>query len=147
MGYQIFDQEIQGTFRISGYGVPAYCDHPNCMNEIDRGMAYACCGGIHRSESCGGFYCSEHEAPIISEDELEGLDDEEKQDVLESYGLSEAPLFDECGIAYICNHPPIEFKEHPHWIKHISNDSTWSTFRENDAEKFNALKALEKKCD
>lgn len=145
MGYQVFDQNIQGQFRLSGYGVPAYCDYPGCSEKIDRGMGYACCGAIHHSDSCGGFYCANHSTPIMSENELEDLDEEEKETVLASYGLTEAPLFDENGIAYLCSHPPIEFKEHPDWIKHISKDKSWSKFRKEEHENFNALKALEKK--
>lgn len=144
MGYEVFDQNIQGKFRLAGYGVPAYCNYPGCSNEIDRGMSYACCGAIHHDSSCGGFYCSEHATPFIGEDELEDLDDEEVQAVLEGYGLEEAPLFGEDGLAYLCSHPPIEFKEHPDWIKHISTDETWQKFREQKPEEFNAMKALEK---
>lgn len=144
MGYEVFEQEIQGHFRFAGYGVVAYCDHPQCNAVIDRGMAYACCGGIHFSESCGGFYCAEHEAQLMCEDELEDLDEEEKQSILASYGLTEAPLFDESGMAKLCNHPPIEFKEHPEWIKHISKDKSWSTFRKEKPELFNALQNMEK---
>ena len=43
--------------RDIGYGVPAYCDHPGCGKEIDRGLGYRSqdedCG-------CGKFYCREH---------------------------------------------------------------------------------------
>jgi hypothetical protein len=30
--------------RDIGYGVPAYCDHPGCNEEIDRGLAHVCGG-------------------------------------------------------------------------------------------------------
>ncbi len=36
-----FDETWQ---RDIGYGVPAYCDHPGCMAEIDRGLSYVCGG-------------------------------------------------------------------------------------------------------
>lgn len=43
--------------RDIGYGVPAYCDHPGCDVEIDRGLGWKCeneeCG-------CGKFYCPAH---------------------------------------------------------------------------------------
>jgi len=42
MGWSIgFDSRWN---RDIGYGVPAYCDHPKCNEEIDRGLAYVCCG-------------------------------------------------------------------------------------------------------
>ena len=39
--------------RDIGYGVPAQCDHPQCKEAIDRGLAYLCSG-------CGLFFCSPH---------------------------------------------------------------------------------------
>ncbi|MBV7475351.1 hypothetical protein [Pseudoxanthomonas sp. PXM05] len=43
--------------RDIGYGVPAYCDHPGCREEIDRGLGYKC-----EEEECGceKFYCFAH---------------------------------------------------------------------------------------
>jgi len=48
--------------RDIGYGVPAFCDHPRCNTEIDRGLAYVCCdqeprGGEH---GCGLYFCEAH---------------------------------------------------------------------------------------
>jgi hypothetical protein len=36
MGYQVY----WSNGRWQGYGVPAYCDHKGCGNEIDRGLGY-----------------------------------------------------------------------------------------------------------
>ncbi len=36
MGYQVYWE----NGRWQGYGVPAYCDHVGCFEEIDRGIAY-----------------------------------------------------------------------------------------------------------
>lgn len=111
MGYSVYFSEKNQ--RWQGYGVSAYCDHPDCKNEIDRGMGYVCCGNQDHTNSCGGFYCSEHEGlcNIISEDELEDLEEEEVQELLCDYGLEEVPLFDEDGLYYHCQHKPIEVKE------------------------------------
>ena len=38
--------------RDIGYGVPAYCDHPGCNKEIDRGLSHVCGG-----EPCD--YCTD----------------------------------------------------------------------------------------
>lgn len=44
MGWSIgFDSNWN---RDIGYGVPAFCDHPGCTAEIDRGLAYVCGGGL-----------------------------------------------------------------------------------------------------
>ena len=55
MGYSIgYDSKWK---RDIGYGVPAYCDHPGCDEEIDRGMGWQC-----ESEKCGckKYYCATH---------------------------------------------------------------------------------------
>jgi hypothetical protein len=48
--------------RDIGYGVPAYCDAPGCMKEIDRGLSYVCAnqepyGG---DKGCGLYFCGDH---------------------------------------------------------------------------------------
>lgn len=47
--------------RDVGYGVPAFCDHPDCSAEIDRGLAYVCgqypFGG---EDGCGLHFCPTH---------------------------------------------------------------------------------------
>jgi hypothetical protein len=47
--------------RDIGYGVPAYCDHPGCMQEIDRGLPYVCGGQPYGGDrGCGLYFCDEH---------------------------------------------------------------------------------------
>ena len=47
--------------RDVGYGVPAECDHPRCHEQIDRGLAYICGGGVGGGEhGCGLFFCDKH---------------------------------------------------------------------------------------
>lgn len=48
--------------RDIGYGVPATCDHPECDQRIDRGLAYVC-GHQHPyggEEGCGLYFCHAH---------------------------------------------------------------------------------------
>lgn len=60
MGWSIgYDSNWQ---RDIGYGVPTICDHPDCNEEIDRGLACVCgneepYGGEH---GCGLFFCWRH---------------------------------------------------------------------------------------
>lgn len=60
MGWSIgYDSTHQ---RDIGYGVPAYCDHPGCKNEIDRGISYVCGGEPGGGEhGCGLFVCTHHQ--------------------------------------------------------------------------------------
>lgn len=47
--------------RDIGYGVPAICDHPDCNEEIDRGLSYVCGNDVYGGEDgCGLFFCSKH---------------------------------------------------------------------------------------
>ncbi len=47
--------------RDVGYGVPAECDHPDCKEEIDRGLAYVCGGQPYGGDKgCGLYFCSRH---------------------------------------------------------------------------------------
>ncbi len=54
MGYACYEKDG----RDQGYGIPAICDHPDCFEEIDRGIGYAC--GGDPMENCGLFFCSTH---------------------------------------------------------------------------------------
>ncbi|MRG98823.1 hypothetical protein GIY21_00790 [Xanthomonas sontii] len=55
MGWSIgYDEQWQ---RDIGYGVPAYCDHPGCDAEIDRGLGHIC---EDPQCACGKFYCAQH---------------------------------------------------------------------------------------
>lgn len=60
--------------REVGYGVEAECDHPDCHEEIDRGLAYVC-GGMHDGgeDGCGGYFCGSHRF-------LTGFDDPDRSD-------------------------------------------------------------------
>ena len=47
--------------RDIGYGVPAFCDHPKCNKEIDRGLAYVCGGEPYGGDvGCGLYFCGNH---------------------------------------------------------------------------------------
>ena len=40
MGYAVYWDSTHN--RWSGYGVPAYCDAPDCTTKIDHGLAWKC---------------------------------------------------------------------------------------------------------
>ena len=47
--------------RDIGYGVPAVCDHPDCEEEIDRGLSYVCGVDPYGGEyGCGLHFCGKH---------------------------------------------------------------------------------------
>ena len=49
------------TGRPIGYTHLAVCDHPECGEEIDRGLSYAC-GDMHGETEygCELYFCEEH---------------------------------------------------------------------------------------
>lgn len=108
--------------RFIGYGVPAYCDHPDCNEEIDRGLSYVCggepWGGNH---GCGLHFCENH---------LQFAGD--KRDNVQL-----------CSRCY--THRGKEYApsvEHPDWINHILNDESWQEWRKENPTKVKEFEAL-----
>jgi hypothetical protein len=63
MGWGSCGNDSQG--RPIGYSWVAFCDHPGCINKINRGLAYACGGmhgegGQHGDWGCDKYFCPEH---------------------------------------------------------------------------------------
>lgn len=105
--------------RWIGYGVPAYCDHPGCNKEIDRGLAYVCAheepyGG---DDGCGLYFCEEHRG---NDDRCERCEAQQ---------------------------PPFEPKrEHPKWLRHMLRHRSWQEWRHLNPEKVAEIrKELERK--
>jgi hypothetical protein len=105
--------------RFVGYGVPAYCDHPGCMKEIDRGLSYVCGHDVYGGEfGCGLFFCGEHQ------------------------GFGGTQLCERCTYH---KEPFDPTPEHPTWLKHVLRDASWAKWRRenpNDVKRMRAaLKA------
>jgi len=108
MGYSVY---YDSTWkRFSGYGVPAICDHPNCNEEINRGLGYICVGE-EEDEPCGLFFCDEHTS----------LDNQ----------CENCKYLDESFV------PKPETKE---WIEHMLTDDSWESWRNNNPGEVECLK-------
>lgn len=102
MGWSLgFDEHWK---RDIGYGVPAFCDHPKCSKEIDRGLSYVCGGGPYgenprdgRRNGCGLYFCEEHGGGWLC-----------------TRCLSYKPPY---------KHPK---PDHPDWIRHKLTDPSWA---------------------
>lgn len=98
--------------RWIGYGVPAYCDHPGCLEKIDRGLSYVCGGEPYGGEyGCGLYFCSGHRGYRTFG---RGKNAEDKQ------------------VCARCRHGKPAFPkkpEHPEWIQHVSIDPSWAEWR------------------
>jgi len=97
--------------RDVGYGVPAFCDYPDCKAEIDRGLSYVCCdsepyGG---EIGCGRYFCPKHEMPQWGKDDV-----------------------------MFCGHSGMNADyysaDHPDWIKHKLSDESWQQWRDENKE-------------
>ena len=99
--------------RDIGYGVPAFCDHPECSEKIHRGLAFVC-GMINtpgEDRGCGLHFCTSH--------------------------LRYSPKYGQlCERCYPRRQEPWCRKpDHPEWIEHKLTDPTWGPWRaENSAE-------------
>ncbi len=97
--------------RDIGYGVPAYCDHPGCKAEIDRGLGYVCGGEPFGGEhGCGLFVCGAHQHANSKCFQLclHCADRRRKK-------LTPSP-------------------DHPEWIQHQLTDASWAPWREQNPE-------------
>ncbi len=135
--------------RDIGYLVPAYCDHPECNAEIDRGLAFLCGGSSMSDHGCGLYFCAKHLFASF------GFDDDDCPQLCERCVMLDPPededdepneYLDEDGNAN--EKWPGEFDakpEHPSWMRHVVTDVSWEVWRrENpkDVAKFRAaLKA------
>jgi hypothetical protein len=116
MGYAVgYDDHWK---RDVGYGVPAYCDHPGCTAEIDRGLGYICGDEIGGGErGCGLFFCTAHQV---------GYD----QTCACCAPKKRRKFFEPSA-------------DHPQWLKHKLTDESWQEWRdENAAEVLKMQEAL-----
>jgi len=116
MGWSIgFDSHWQ---RDIGYGVPAYCDHPRCKAEIDRGLSYVCGGEPKGGEyGCGRYFCSRH-----------------------LFNTPRRPQ--RCQRCCNRKHPYAPKPEHPRWIRHKLTDESWQRWREENPHEAARLASL-----
>lgn len=109
MGWQVYDCPKGWPFRHAGYGVPAYCDHPDCNEKIDRGVVRMC-GMVNQAEErgCGLHFCAKHL-------------------------LMSAKYGQLCERCYPRKKKPFTPKpEHPEWIEHVLADESWEQWRKEN---------------
>lgn len=94
--------------RDIGYGVPAFCDHPGCDAEIDRGLAHVCGGDPYGGDrGCGLYFCGSH----LSAD---------------------AKYKQVCNRCLRYRRPYKRMApEHPRWIDHKLTDESWKAWRDD----------------
>lgn len=103
--------------RDIGYGVPAWCDHPQCDKVIDRGLAYVCCdqepyGGVR---GCGLYFCSDHTRG-------------DHQCTRCYYRSPKGPFRPK--------------RDHPSWLRHVLTDESWREWRITHVDEADAMRVL-----
>lgn len=108
--------------RDIGYGVTAYCDHPNCKVAINRGLSYVCGGEPYGGEhGCGLYFCPQHlECRTFGRGATA-----ECREVCQRCRRGRKPF------------PPKP--EHPDWIQHVRTHASWATWRAQEPEKLARL--------
>lgn len=116
MGWSIgFDTDWN---RDIGYGVVAYCDHPECNEEINRGLGYVCANEEPRGgDGCGLYFCSKHKGHYHYP---ESEDEEDNPD---------ADISDCCERCRDGKEPFIPKPDHPHWAWWKMNSGSWAEWR------------------
>ncbi len=114
MGWSIGGPDERG--RWVGYGVPAFCDHPKCNAEIDRGLAHVCGGEPYGGDTgCGLYFCGAH---------------------LNLFGN----LCPRCAV-----HRPTPYArikpEHSDWLRHLLTDESWAEWRSENVAKVAKIRA------
>jgi len=98
--------------RDIGYGVPAFCDHPDCDAPIDRGLAYVCGSEPYGGDrGCGLYFCDAHRPHWVRPPgELRAVN-----------------LCERCAPR---RRRPFEPKpDTPEWIHHKLTDPSWAEWR------------------
>lgn len=127
MGYQVY----KVGRRWGGYGVPTFCEHPGCNEEIDRGVSYACGGAPFSEHGCDRYFCSKHLQHVYFKDD--GSRCRHRNDC-DCEGVD---LCERCEN----NKPSFRYKsEHPDWVKHILKDLSWKKWRDENKEEVEKMK-------
>ena len=92
--------------RDIGYGVPSICDHPDCNEEIDRGLGYVCCGQepYGGEKGCGLYFCAKHS----------------------TYARGCMGICERCAKR---RKPFVPKPDTYEWVHHKHTDSSWATWR------------------
>lgn len=127
MGYQIY----RVGKRWGGYGVPAICEHPDCNEEIDRGVSFACGGEPFSEYGCDRYFCEKHRQFECWK--CDGSDEKCDHDITDEKC--------ECECKFVCERcanrlDPFPYKpETKEWCKWVLKDKSWKEWREKEENK------------
>jgi len=103
--------------RDIGYGVPAWCDHPECDERINRGLYFVCGSEPYGGDGgCGLFFCDSHR----------------------HFG-NEAEVCERCLKGELPFDPS---PDHPEWIEWKLTDASWQEWRAENPAEVERLRAM-----
>ena len=129
MGWAVGEREG----RHIGYGVPAICDYPECGVKLDRGLSYACGGGVTGDfDNCGRFFCDDHMSYPYADDENETE-------------LSNYPVCERCEAMLKGDETAVAFDPTPdseEWAEWVLTDESWAQWRRENPRQVEAYYAI-----
>lgn len=130
MGYAVYKVGP----RWGGYGVSAVCEHPDCNEEIDRGMSYACGDEPFSELGCDRYFCEKHKKYTgFKCDGSEELCDHEEDDC----GCEFANVCERCATT---DQPSFPYKpETKEWVTHLLTHESWEEWRNKNPEEVEKL--------
>lgn len=106
--------------RDVGYGVPATCDHPECNERIDRGLAHVCGGEPYGGDQgCGLYFCANHLFVLQRCSQL-------------------------CERCEQRRRPFLAKPDHPDWLDWKLTHESWKEWRDANPEEVEMLRAFAK---
>lgn len=125
--------------RDIGYGVPAWCDHPDCNEQIDRGIYYVCGDEPYGGDDCCGLYfCDDHMFYGHTQTE----DDPNIGKVRQMCERCVRAHEDSFGCPDNLELNPFPRKpDHPKWINHKLNDPSWAAWRAEHPRQLEDMRA------
>lgn len=113
--------------------MPAWCEQPECKEEIDRGMSYACGGEPFSEFGCDRYFCGKHLSMTIVDNTQEDLKCRHGEEDCDCEWID---LCERCAKG----EDPFPYKpERPIWVKHLLTDESWAEWRKNNPKEVKAL--------
>ncbi len=129
MGYAIY----QVGKRWGGYGVPAICEHPDCNEEIHRGVSYACGSEPFSEHGCDRYFCDKHLNYVRFKGDGSKCRHRNNCD---------------CDMVQLCarcekRKNPFPYKpETQEWVEHLLGDESWEEWRKKNPDEVLKYKEL-----
>lgn len=132
MWYQVYEVANRDNFdkyRFWWYWVPAICEHPECNEEIDRGVSHACWWEPFSEHWCDRYFCSKHLEWVGINNDWTRLKEDHTD---EEYDRADHPSL--CERCEKWESPFPYKKETKERVSHILSHESWEERRKENTE-------------